>query len=170
MPIYMWLILSCIVLQRIIELRIARSNEKWMKEHGGVEKGRDHYKWFLIVHTLFFVFLIAEALWRNNQPFQFSYSLFVLFIITQCIRIWCITTLGKFWNTKIIISPQFSIVNEGPYKFVKHPNYIIVGVELFVIPLLFHAYFTAMLFPLLHIFLLFVRIPIEEKALKETKI
>ncbi len=160
----MWIILSVIIIQRLVELAIARSNEQWMKQRGAIEKGKKHYKWFIIIHTLFFLSLIAEIIFRNQQSFSFNYVLFAAFIITQIGRIWCITTLGRFWNTKIIIAPQFDVIKRGPYKYVKHPNYIIVGVELFVIPLLFGAWFTAILFPILHVLLLYVRIPVEEKA------
>lgn len=165
----MWMILLIIIIQRLLELRIAKSNEAWVKQREGVEKGEDHYKWFIIVHTLFFVSLIAEALLNNQQTFKFSYLLFLIFLLIQIGRIWCITSLGKFWNTKIIISPQFSLVKKGPYKYVKHPNYIIVGIELMVIPFLFNAYITGIVFPILHILLLTIRIPAEEKALLELK-
>lgn len=160
----MWVILSVIIIQRLVELVIARSNEQWMKQRGAIEKGKKHYKWFIIVHTLFFLSLIAEIIFRNPQSFSFNYVLFTAFIITQIGRIWCIATLGKFWNTKIIIAPQFDVIKRGPYKYVKHPNYIIVGIELFVIPSLFGAWFTAIVFPILHALLLYVRIPVEEKA------
>lgn len=165
----MWMILLIIVIQRLLELRIAKSNEAWVKQRGGVEKGEDHYKWFIIIHTLFFVSLLAEALLSNQQTFKFNYLLFLIFLLTQIGRIWCITSLGKFWNTKIIISSQFSLVKKGPYKYVKHPNYIIVGLELMVIPFLFNAYITGIVFPILHILLLTIRIPAEEKALLELK-
>ncbi|RFA37279.1 hypothetical protein CAI16_02040 [Virgibacillus dokdonensis] len=163
MPIFMWVILSVIIIQRLVELVIARSNEQWMKQRGAIEKGKQHYKWFIIVHTLFFLSLIAEIIFRQ-QSISFNYVLFTAFIITQIGRIWCIATLGRFWNTKIIIAPQFDVIKRGPYKYVKHPNYIIVGIELFVIPSLFGAWFTAIVFPILHALLLYVRIPVEEKA------
>ncbi|GAB3066286.1 isoprenylcysteine carboxylmethyltransferase family protein [Virgibacillus ainsalahensis] len=113
--------------------------------------------------------MLSEIIIRDVGYVRLSYFLLTLFIITQSLRFWCIYTLGRFWNTKIIISPQFSLVKEGPYKYVKHPNYIIVGIELFIIPLLFDAYITAIVFPILHILLLTVRIPIEERAFKDTK-
>lgn len=164
MPIYMWAVLVIIILQRLVELVIARNNEKWMKQRGGVERGAGHYKWFVIVHILFFASLITEVLLRNQQKLFFSYVLFAIFLLTQIGRIWCITTLGRLWNTKIIISPQFDVIKKGPYKYMKHPNYLIVGIELLVIPLLFGAWYTAMVFPMLHVLLLNVRIPIEEEA------
>lgn len=138
-----------------------------MKDRGGIEKGAKHYKWFILLHTLFFFSVFLEAMHYNVSDLPFNYVLFTIFILTQLIRIWCIRTLGRFWNTKIIISTAFSLVKEGPYKYLKHPNYIIVGIELFVVPLLFGAYITALVFPLLHILILTIRIPYEEKALAE---
>ena len=82
-------------------------------------------------------------------------------------RIWCLASLGKFWNTKIIILPGADVVRKGPYKWIRHPNYLIVTTELLVLPLLFGAYFTAIIFAFLNVWMLSVRIPAEEKALKE---
>ncbi|UJL48248.1 hypothetical protein KFZ58_09505 [Virgibacillus sp. NKC19-16] len=167
MPIFMWILLIIIISQRLIELIIARRNERWMKERGGIERGGKHYKFFVILHTVFFISILLEVTFRDVSNVKLNYILLALFIFTQGIRIWCIRTLGRFWNTKIIVSPQFSVVNEGPYKYVKHPNYIIVGIELLIIPLLFGVYITAIVFPILHILLLTIRIPTEEKALAE---
>jgi methyltransferase len=104
---------------------------------------------------------------RDVSSLQLNYVLFLLFLLTQIARIWCIWSLGKYWNTKIIVLPGSPLVKKGPYKYVKHPNYIVVGAELFIIPLLFGAYITAVIFPILHILLLRVRIPCEEKALNK---
>ncbi len=80
-------------------------------------------------------------------------------------RVWCIVSLGKFWNTKIIVLPKVVMIKKGPYKYMKHPNYLIVFVELFTIPAMFGAYITAILFPILHLLLLTIRIPAEDRAL-----
>lgn len=156
-----------LISQRLIELFIAKRNEKWMKKRGGIEKGEGHYRWFIIIHILFFISILAETFIRSNQMIYVNYILLFIFIITQMGRFWCIYSLGRFWNTKVIILPGEPIIKKGPYKYIKHPNYIIVGVELFVIPLLFGAYVTAIIFPILHILLLRMRIPIENKALLE---
>ncbi|WP_405103711.1 isoprenylcysteine carboxyl methyltransferase family protein [Oceanobacillus sp. FSL H7-0719] len=169
MPSYLWFIFTFIILQRVVELTIARRNEKWMINRGGVEWGGEHYKWFIIVHVLFFFSILIEVSIRDDSSFVLNKTLFVLFVMTQLARAWCIQSLGKFWNTKIIILPGLSLISRGPYKYVKHPNYIIVGMELFIIPLLFGAYITAILFPVLHILLLFIRIPLENKALSEVE-
>ncbi|WP_067725530.1 isoprenylcysteine carboxyl methyltransferase family protein [Oceanobacillus damuensis] len=167
MTLYMWVLFIIIIFQRLIELVIARRNEKWMKERGAIEREADHYKWFIIIHVLFFIFILTETFWRDNSTLPLNYTLLIFFILTQLGRVWCIASLGKFWNTKIIILPGEQLVSKGPYKYVKHPNYIIVGLELFIIPLLFGAIITAVIFPLLHILLLTVRIPAEERALND---
>ncbi|MBT2214219.1 hypothetical protein KK120_00035 [Virgibacillus dakarensis] len=165
MTTWMGLLIGVIICQRLAELFIAKSNEKWMKARGGIEKGKKHYKWFIMLHVLFFLAVIFEASVNDTAERQLNYFLFTIFIAAQLGRFWCIHTLGRFWNTKIIVLPGVSLIKKGPYKYMKHPNYLIVLVELFVIPLLVGAYFTAILFPLLHLGLLKLRIPNEERAL-----
>ncbi|OZU90152.1 hypothetical protein CIL03_03145 [Virgibacillus indicus] len=162
----MWIILLFIIAQRVNELVIAKRNERWMKARGGIETGEKHYKWFVVLHCLFFAAVIFEGLVRDTQETELNFFLLFIFIITQVARIWCITSLGKFWNTKIIVLPEFPLIKKGPYKYVKHPNYIIVGIELFIIPLLFGAFISAIIFPVLHILLLTIRIPSEERILQ----
>ncbi|HEX6593500.1 MAG TPA: isoprenylcysteine carboxylmethyltransferase family protein [Bacillota bacterium] len=169
MTTWMWILLLVIIGQRLIELMIAKRNERWMKERGGIEKGREHYKWFIVLHSLFFISLLWETS-LSSQRVSFNSFLFSIFLIAQIGRIWCIQTLGKFWNTKIIVLPRVALIRKGPYKFVKHPNYIIVALELIVIPLLFGAYMTAIIFPIIHLLLLRIRIPEEERALKNATI
>lgn len=165
---WMLTLLLIIIGQRLVELMIAKRNERWMLARGGIEKGAEHYKWFVLLHGLFFISLSFEAAIYNRDYFELNYVLLFLFIAAQLGRIWCIYTLGRFWNTKIIVLPRVALIKKGPYKYVKHPNYIIVGIELFIIPLLFGAYITAFVFPILHILLLKIRIPKEEKALNAT--
>jgi methyltransferase len=166
MELWMWIFILLIIGQRLVELVIAKKNEKWMKARGGIETGGEHYKWFIYLHTLFFMSILLEVLMKvNSQDIRFNYVYFVVFFAAQLARFWCIYSLGRFWNTKIIVLPRVSLIKKGPYKYVKHPNYIIVAVELFVIPMLFGAYVSAIAFPILHIILLRIRIPAEEKAL-----
>lgn len=169
MPYFFWVIFIFIILQRIVELVIAKRNEKWMINRGGIEWGSEHYKWFIVVHMLFFISILIEVSIRDYSSFELNNYVFILFLLTQLARVWCIQALGKFWNTKIIILPNRSLVSRGPYKYVKHPNYIIVGIELFIIPILFGAYITAFLFPILHVLLMTIRIPLENRALSEVE-
>lgn len=165
MTTWIWILLGFIICQRLVELVIAKGNEAWMLRQGGIERGAEHHKWFVVVHVLFFISILVECLIRN-KPVEINYVLFTIFVLTQVVRIWCIASLGKFWNTKVIILPGATLRTSGPYSFVKHPNYIIVGIELFVIPLLLGAPLTAVIFPFFHIFLLIQwRLPVEEEAL-----
>ncbi|MGM8365386.1 isoprenylcysteine carboxyl methyltransferase family protein [Virgibacillus sp. W0181] len=161
-------LLLFIICQRFIELIIAKRNEEWMKQRGGLEVGEKHYKWFIILHTLFFLSIIVEALFGRKEIITINFFLLFIFLLAQFGRVWCIYTLGRFWNTKIIVLPKVALIKKGPYKYVKHPNYIIVGIELLLIPLLFGAIWTALIFPLLHILLLFIRIPEENAALAKS--
>lgn len=165
MPVWIMIIFIILIIQRLAELWVARRNEKNMKEQGALEFGQKHYKWFIIVHIAFFVAIIFEMTFPGHMATAINPYLMTLFLATQMARVWCITSLGMYWNTKIIILPNRSLVKKGPYKYISHPNYIIVGLELCVIPLLFGTYVTALIFPLIHILLLTVRIPIENKAL-----
>lgn len=161
------LLVGFIVIQRLFELRIAKSNEKWMKQRGAVEFGEKHYRYMVMMHLFFFLFLSCEKVFRNQGLSPFWGILIILFLVAQLFRIWAITSLGRFWNTKIIVLRNASVIRKGPYCFIKHPNYFVVAVELAVVPLMFNAFLTAGLFTLLNIIMLMIRIPEEEKALKE---
>ncbi len=161
------IVISIVILQRLIELFIARRNERWMLGQGAFEVGAGHYPIMVAMHIAFFVSFLSEVVILERTLSPFSILLFGIFLLTQMARIWCLSSLGKFWNTKIIILPGADVVRRGPYRWVRHPNYLIVTIELLILPLLFGAYFTAILFSLLNVWMLSVRIPTEEKALKE---
>ncbi|MDQ0245335.1 methyltransferase [Bacillus fengqiuensis] len=160
-----YIMLTFIIIQRLLELAVAKRNEKWMREQGAVEIGQSHYKWIVLVHLLFFISLITEVSWMEKRLSSFWVLLAIIFVLTQLGRVWVISSLGRFWNTKILVLPEADVVVKGPYKFLKHPNYVIVALEFLIVPLLFEAYATMALFSLLNILVLSVRIPIEEKAL-----
>ena len=161
------IILSAVILQRLVELLIAKRNEKWMRSQGAFEAGAAHYPIMVAMHATFFISLLLEVVVFERALSPFWTVLLGIFLLTQAARIWCLISLGKFWNTKIIILPGATVVQKGPYQWIRHPNYVIVTIELLVLPLLFGAYFTAILYSLLNIWMLSVRIPAEEKALKE---
>ncbi len=157
-----------LVVQRFVELFIARRNERIQKEKGAQEYAPEHYKYIVLLHTAFLISLLLESSLKGYSLSPLFGILFVLFVVLQALRIWTIRSLGHFWNTKIIILPGSDVVKRGPFRFMRHPNYVIVALELIVIPLLFNAFFTAILFTILNAWLIrFVRIPAEEGALKE---
>ncbi|WHY75820.1 isoprenylcysteine carboxylmethyltransferase family protein [Neobacillus sp. WH10] len=160
------IVISFVIIQRIVELFIAKGNEKWMKQQGAVEFGEKHYKYMVMIHVLFFVVLSTEKVLFERELSHVWPIVFSLFCFAQFMRIWAITSLGKYWNTKIIVLQGAKVVRKGPYRFLKHPNYFVVAIELITVPLLFSAYYTAFLFTVLNVIMLMVRIPEEEKALK----
>lgn len=163
------IVLTIVILQRIVELLIAKRNEKWMKSQGAFEAGASHYPYMVAMHVSFFIALITEVFVFHRQLSAIWPIWLGIFLSAQILRIWCLTSLGKFWNTKIIVLPNAHahVVRKGPYKWLRHPNYIIVATELLVLPLLFNAFFTAILFSLLNCWMMTVRIPAEERALRK---
>lgn len=161
------IVIALIITQRLIELVIAKKNERWILAQGGYEVGASHYPLMVLMHSAFFVALILEVTFLDRSR-TFLWMLFlVLFLMAQLGRFWCLYSLGRFWNTKIMVLPNIAVVKEGPYRLFKHPNYIIVAIELLALPLLFNAYFTAIIFTLLNLWILSIRVPIEENALNE---
>lgn len=159
------ILISFIVIQRLVELMIANHNEKWMKQQGAIEFGKKHYKYMVIMHLLFFVALFTEKFVLNRGLSPLWPFILTVFSVAQFIRCWAIYSLGKYWNTKILVLADALVVKKGPYRFLRHPNYIIVAIELLVVPMLFNAFYTAFLFTILNVIMLLIRIPEEEKAL-----
>jgi len=158
--------ISFIIFQRVVELLLAKSNEKWMLKQGAIEFGKRHYRMIVILHFMFMICFSMEKLLLNLGLSTLWPAIFGVFILAQVLRIWIIASLGRCWNTKIIVLPQFPVIRKGPYRFLRHPNYVVVSLEIIVIPLLFSAYFTAIMFTVLNSLVLMIRIPAEEKALK----
>ena len=152
------------ILQRLSELYIARNNEKWLLAQGAVQYGQEHYPFMISLHTLFIVSLIAEYVLRG--PLAISWILLGVYILVMLFKYWCLSSLGKYWNTKIYRIPNVYPVMKGPYKFLKHPNYMEVVCEIAIIPLVFQLYYTAIIFTLLNAWMLYVRIGVENKVWK----
>ncbi|MCA0970397.1 hypothetical protein LCM20_07335 [Halobacillus litoralis] len=163
----LFLLFGFLLIQRLGELVIANSNKRWMMDRGGKESGQEHYILFIILHTCFFLSILIEFMSTGFEWSLLSWFALGSFFILQLLRVWCIATLGRRWNTRIIILPDEEPIKKGLYRLIRHPNYVIVFFELAVIPILFHAYVTALIFPLLHLLVLKVRIPAEERALEE---
>jgi methyltransferase len=161
---YLFFIL--LVVQRIGELVLARKNATWILSQGGYEVGANHYKYIIMIHVGFFLSLLGEVTLTDATPPIWWWIPFLVFVFAQVLRYWCIRTLGSFWNTRIYILPQSRLIDKGPYRFMKHPNYLIVITEFVAIPLIFGAFYTAIVWTLInYLFLRLVRIPTEENAL-----
>ena len=161
-----YFILVFVIIQRLVELLIAKRNEKSMLAKGAYEVGASHYPFMILLHVSFFISFIVEVVYFKSILAP-HYSLLLVFLLLQLLRVWCLVSLGTFWNTKILILPGANVVVKGPYAYIRHPNYLVVCLEIAILPLMFQAYVTAIAFTILNIIMLSVRIPIEEKALKE---
>lgn len=153
-----------IILLRTGELILSRRNEIWLLQNGAVEYGQKHYPYIVALHVLFIVSLIIE--YSTKQTAFFSLFFLVLYLLFLAFKVWVILSLGKFWNTKIYHISDFPLIKNGVYKYVKHPNYLVVIAEIAIIPLVFHLYFTAIAFTVLNAIMLSVRVKEENKVLK----
>ena len=162
---YFIIFISLFIIQRLSELLIARRNEKWLLSQGAVQYGQSHYPFMIALHTLFIVSVITEYI-LEGQP-RIDWIFLVLFIAVLSFKYWALSSLGKYWNTKIYRIPGVYPVMKGPYKFIKHPNYMEVVCEIAIIPLVFHLYYTAIIFTLLNAVMLWVRIGVENKVWTE---
>jgi methyltransferase len=156
-----------LILQRSAELALAERNRRWAMDHGGREHGGRTYPVIVAVHALFYVSLLLEWRFRSNG-WNSQWPLWVvLMTAAQILRFWSIRSLGRCWNTRIITVPSVKLVVQGPYRFIRHPNYTVVTIEFLAIPLLCGAYVTAAIFSLMNALILALRIPEEEQALEE---
>jgi methyltransferase len=154
-----------LVAQRITELYISKRNERWLLSQGAIEYGREHYPYIVALHTLFIVSLIVEYYLSGGHPM--SYVFLLLFILLLTFKYWVLSSLGLYWNTRIYRVPGAVAVRKGPYKLFKHPNYVDVVLEIAIIPLVFHLYYTALIFSVLNAIMLSVRIRVENKVWAE---
>lgn len=153
--------LGLVVGQRLGELVIARRNTKRLLERGGREVGAGHYPLFILLHT---AWLAALAVFVPYDRWPYM-PLIALYLVLQLGRVWVISSLGPYWTTRIITLDEAPKVRRGPYRFIRHPNYLVVGLEILVLPLAFYAWRIALVFTVLNALLIGYRISVEERAL-----
>lgn len=160
-------LLAGTVAERVLELAVSARNARWAFARGGIESGRGHFPPMVALHT---GLLLACALEPPlaGRPFLAAVSVpcAVLALGAQALRWWCIAALGHRWNTRVIVVPGLPLVVRGPYRWLPHPNYVVVALEGVVLPLAGSAWATAAVFTALNaVLLLRFRIPAEERAL-----
>ena len=159
-------VVALVVVERLAELVVSRRNAAWSFARGGVETGRDHFPVMVALHSAFLVAMLVEASVRRPEvPPALAWSMFVLVLAGQALRGWCIVTLGRRWNTRVIVVPGLAPVRTGPYRLLDHPNYVAVVVEGLALPLLHACWITAVAFTVLNALLLRVRLRVENAAL-----
>jgi methyltransferase len=163
----LFLAVGFIALQRLLELGLARRNERWVRSRGAVERGSGHYPVIVAVHVSWLAAVLVEGWWRGPELSALWPLWLGLFLAAQALRYWSIASLGRMWNTRILVIPGARPVRKGPYRYFPHPNYVAVVIELFTVPAIFGAWVTAVLFSVLNALVLVVRIRTEERALAE---
>jgi methyltransferase len=162
----LWIVLALVAVQRGIELMYAARNTRRLLAAGGVEIGARHYPLFVLLHASW---LVAMAVFIPPQTPP-NWWLLGLFAVLQALRVWVVRTLGPFWTTRIITVPNAPLVRAGPYRFFRHPNYLVVVGEIAVLPLAFGAVWIALVFSLFNAALLVLRTRVEERALSGRRV
>nr|WSX53762.1 isoprenylcysteine carboxyl methyltransferase family protein [Streptomyces sp. NBC_00974] len=155
-----------VIAERFAELSVARRNGAWSRARGGLEHGAGHYPAMVALHTALLLGCLVEP-WVADRPFLplLGWPALVLVLAAQGLRWWCISSLGPRWNTRVLIVPGLALITRGPYRYLRHPNYLAVAVEGMALPLVHTAWMTALGFSLLNAALLTVRIRCEDEAL-----
>ncbi|WP_380166754.1 isoprenylcysteine carboxyl methyltransferase family protein [Jannaschia sp. R86511] len=166
-----WAFLGLVVvvaLARLVELSVAARHLRWARERGGVERGAGHYPVMVALHSALLVGAPLEV-WLADRPLLpvLAVSMLVLLVLAHGLRWWCIRSLGPQWNTRVVVVPGLPLVTRGPYRFLRHPNYVAVVLEGLALPLVHGAWLTAGLFTVANLLLLRWRVRVEEQALAE---
>jgi methyltransferase len=164
--IWFTVLVAAVGVERLAELVVSKRNAAWSARHGGRETGRGHYPVMVVLHTGLLAGALAEA-WIRRPAFVpgLGWPMLGLVLGSQVLRWWCIATLGHRWNTRVIVVPGLPPVTAGPYRWLRHPNYVAVVVEGFALPLVHTAWITAAVFTGCNAVLLAVRIRVEDAAL-----
>ena len=148
-------------LLRIGEVLYAQRNARALIARGGVEIGSAHYPLFFLLHGAW----LLAILWVVPADAAIRWGWLGLFLLLQLGRLWVVASLGPYWTTRVITIPGEPLVRRGPYRFLRHPNYLVVAIEIAVLPLVFDAWPLSLVFSLLNGALLAWRIRVEDQAL-----
>ncbi len=164
--VWFTLLVAAVGLERVAELVVSKRNAAWSMRRGGVETGQRHYAVMVVLHTGLLAGALAEV-WLRRPDFvpALGATMLALVVASQALRWWCIGTLGRRWNTHVIVVPDLPPVTGGPYRLLPHPNYVAVVLEGFALPLVHTAWVTALVFTVCNALLLTVRIRVENTAL-----
>lgn len=165
--IWYTVLVGLVALERLVELVVAKRNLAWSLARGGRETGFGHYPFMVVLHTGLLAGCLIEA-WGADRAFTpaLGWPMLTLVIASQALRWWCVRTLGRQWNTRVVVVPGLARVTGGPYRLVPHPNYVAVVVEGVALPLTHNAWVSAAVFSVLNACLLTVRIRAENQALR----
>jgi len=159
-------LVALVGLERLLEMWIAGRNRRWLLKRGGFEVGREHYPWMVVLHATFLVAAPMEV-WMLDRPLipLLALGMLLLLIVAMALRYWVVMTLRRRWTTRVVLLPGASRIERGPFRFLSHPNYLAVAVEIAALPLVHTAWLTALTCSILNAVLLKTRIRVEEAAL-----
>ena len=157
-------LLVYVILERLLELVIARRNTAKLMARGAVEVGAAHYPVMIALHVSW---LVAITAWVLFMTYEVSAPFLVLYILLQGLRLWVMGTLGPYWTTRIITLADAPLIKTGPYRFLRHPNYVVVTLEVALLPLVFGAWPIAVIYTVLNALMLRTRIAAENAALSK---
>ncbi|WP_461008830.1 isoprenylcysteine carboxyl methyltransferase family protein [Streptomyces capparidis] len=160
-------LVAAVAAERLAELVVARRNARWALARGGREHGAGHYPVMVAVHAGLLAGILVEV-HAASRPFLpvLGWTALALALAAQVLRWWCVATLGPRWNTRVIVVPGLPLVTGGPYRLLRHPNYLAVAVEGVALPLVHSAWVTAAAFTALNAAVLAVRLRVENRALR----
>ena len=162
---WLWVVLTAVAAQRLWELWLADRNTKRLLAEGAVEVGAAHYPLFILLHASWLAAIAIVTPWTIVPNLWWL----GLYLLLQLGRLWVISTLGRFWTTRIITLPSAPLVRRGPYRFVRHPNYVVASLEIAVLPLAFGQVWIALAWSIANALLVGWRIRIEDRALNERR-
>lgn len=165
------LLIVAVALVRLGELALSRRHQRRLLARGAREVGRGHYPWMVALHAGWLAAAPAEV-WLLDRPFvpQLGAVAGALLIGSMALRWWAIATLGERWTVRVLVVPGAPLVASGPYRLLRHPNYLAVAVEVFALPMIHSAWWTAVAFGLADLVLLSVRIRVEDAALAGARV
>ena len=165
-PVAYTALIALVGVERLAELRLSRRHAAASFARGAVEVGRGHYGVMSVFHGAFLAACVAEAWWVGRPfPGALGWAALAGAALAQALRYWAIATLGDRWNTRVIVLPDAEPVTGGPYRYLKHPNYLAVVLEMACLPLVHGGWWTALVFSLGNAAILWVRVRAEEAAL-----
>lgn len=161
-------LVAAVGLERLAELVVSTRHVRVALGRGGVERGRGHYPVMVVLHTGLLAGALVEVLVAGREFLPWlGWPMLGLVVAAQGLRWWCIRTLGWQWSTRVVVVPGAQLVTSGPYRWLRHPNYVAVVVEGVALPLVHTAWVTAAVFTVANAALLRTRIRCEEAALRE---
>lgn len=150
---------------RLVELRVSGRNQSQLETHGAKKMPEPNYAAMVALHTGILIASAAEVVFLERPLLPWlAVAMAVVFVATNCVRWWVIRTLAGRWSVRVV-TPARGIVASGPFRYIRHPNYTAVFIEMMAIPLLHTAWLTALVGAVAHIFILRARVTLEESVL-----